>query len=105
MESKIEWQKGEPNHDGYYIVTYILSDGRPFVTSMFRAGYHWYTPDGKRLPEPELVIAWFRMSDIQPYREKEDKPLPGRGFGKTCSITVVDGEPTVVGTSGINIED
>ena len=35
MKSKIEWQKGEPNHDGYYIVTYILSDGRPFVTSMF----------------------------------------------------------------------
>jgi len=71
METIIKWQTGTPKHDGYYIVTTLLSDGCPFVTSMFRAGYHWYTPDGKRVPDPGLVVAWFRMSDIQPYRGKE----------------------------------
>lgn len=72
METRIKWQTGTPKHDGYYIVTTLLSDGRPFVTSMFRAGYHWYTPEGKRVPDPGLVVAWFRTSDIQPYIEKED---------------------------------
>ena len=72
METIIKWQTGTPKHDGYYIVTTLLSDGRPFVASMFRAGYHWYTPDGKRVSDPGLVVAWFRMSDIQPYIEKED---------------------------------
>lgn len=74
MESTIKWQTGTPKYDGYYIVTILLSDGRPFVTSMFRAGYHWYTPDGKRVSDQGLVTAWFRLRDIKPYYPKNDTP-------------------------------
>lgn len=74
METIIKWQTGTPKHDGYYIVTTLLSDGSPFVTSMFRAGYHWYTPDGKRVLDQGLVVAWFRLRDIKPYYPKNDTP-------------------------------
>lgn len=69
-KNQLDWQTGTPRRDGHYIVTYLLEDGGPFVTSMIRTGYHWYTLDGKRLPDPELVTAWFKMCDIKPYRER-----------------------------------
>lgn len=72
MESTIEWQTGTPKCDGYYIVTVLLPSGRSFVSSTYRAGDFWYTLDGKKVPDWQVVVAWFRMSDIQPYREKED---------------------------------
>lgn len=71
MGATIKWHTGTPNCDGCYIVTTLLPDGNPFVSSMCRAGYHWYTSDGKRVQDPSLVAAWFKMSDIPPYRGKE----------------------------------
>lgn len=74
MESTIEWQTGTPKWDGYYIVTILLSDGTPWVTPIFRQGYHWFTNDGKVITDPGLVTAWFSLRDIKPYIPKNDTP-------------------------------
>ena len=71
METIIKWQTGTPKHDGYYIVTALLSDETPYVLPLFRAGFHWFTNEGKRIADQEFVVAWCRLRDIKPYKEEK----------------------------------
>ena len=65
MESKIKWQKGSPEHSGIYIVTMSTSE----VT--FKEFYNPYTSHcyWEGVEENDEVIAWCKLSDIEPYKE------------------------------------
>ena len=64
MESIIKWQKGEPKKRGLYIIT--TNEGEIGIVT-FHIGYS---------PDIEFfkfrVKAWCKLSDIEPYREKEE---------------------------------
>lgn len=81
MESKIKWQTGTPNEEGYYILsiatthttvkekrrngkTYIRYVETPCTTiyiDEYNPRYGWL--------ECSDVIAWCKLSDIEPYKE------------------------------------
>jgi len=60
--SLIEWQKGEPKKEGYYIVTNY--DG--WVT----VAYCHRKIDGKLFWNGVEPTAWCKLSDIEPYKEE-----------------------------------
>ena len=61
--SIIHWEKGKPTEGGRYIITI---QGIGVTTSSFTPGdahdEHFFE---------EYVIAWCKLSDIKPYKEKE----------------------------------
>ena len=74
MESVIKWQTGKPTKEGKYIITLIEGTVRidelyPYVhveNSQKTIKYAW------RHNFQDAVIAWCKLSDIEPYK-KENK--------------------------------
>ena len=64
MESKIKWQTGEPKEIGRYLVTTI--DGHIATEAITRNDVH-----DKHFFKT-YVKAWCKLSDIKPYKEKEE---------------------------------
>lgn len=64
MESIIKWQIGEPKEEGMYLVS-INGEASTYVASAVymhgRGWCHW---------EAEEIIAWCKLSDIEPYKEE-----------------------------------
>ena len=68
MESIIKWQTGEPKEDDVYFVSLVL--GKSVVTT-FLEYYRGVWINFKRAEFPsEYVIAWCKLSDIEPYKEE-----------------------------------
>ena len=66
--SKVEWQTGEPKGNGEYLVS--LEDG-----SVCRDEWReLYCEDDIKcwVYNDDEVIAWCKLSDIEPYKEKEE---------------------------------
>ena len=64
MESIIKWQKGEPKEEGYYLVT-LKTPICIIVDVCNYEEYGWsYCGNCK-------VIAWCKLSDIEPYKEEQ----------------------------------
>ncbi len=68
MESIIKWQTGEPKEDGTYIIT--TDEGKIAIAS-FLIGY---SPDIEFFKI--CVTAWCKLSDIEPYKLKDDGIIP-----------------------------
>lgn len=64
MESKIKWQTGEPYESGRYLVT--MKDGTVSVLEWYNSYTGCKYWDCKTESE---VIAWCKLSDIEPYKE------------------------------------
>lgn len=62
MESIIKWQTGEPKESGSYLVT--LRFGLIEEDSWNNIIQRWSRNNGE-------VIAWCKLSDIEPYKEEE----------------------------------
>lgn len=64
--SRIKWQTGEPKESGSYLIS-IKGKYSHYVTcAMYNClteWSHW---------EKEEIDAWCKLSDIEPYKEKED---------------------------------
>ena len=64
-QSIINWQKGEPKEKGMYLVS-INGNYSIYVASavyMHERGWcHW---------EAEEIVAWCKLSDIEPCKEEE----------------------------------
>ena len=69
MESTIKWQTGEPKERGIYLVTYQF-ELSPYTTALFYIGGVWLNGDWLECPKRNIK-AWRKLSDIEPYREKE----------------------------------
>ena len=66
MESVIKWQTGEPKEDGEYLVSTVDGDVcRDELRSLYSEDEMkcWVYNEGD-------VIAWCKMSDIEPYKEE-----------------------------------
>jgi hypothetical protein len=64
MESLIKWQKGEPKESGAYLAT-IKGRYSIFVQyAYFGVLTNW------EYFKPEEILAWCKLSDIKPYKEK-----------------------------------
>lgn len=64
MESKIKWQTGKPTEEGKYLVS--TKDGNILMgvcIITLKRGIHWV------LIGDSDVIAWCKLSDIEPYKE------------------------------------
>ena len=61
MESVIKWSTGRPEETG----SYMVSVGGRFVTTDY-----WYCLKGKWQYWEGEVIAWCKLSDIEPYKEE-----------------------------------
>lgn len=63
MESKIKWQTGEPKENGAYLVTTSgrYSDYVTYDSFQLLLGWTHY--------KQEEIIAWCKLSDIEPYKE------------------------------------
>lgn len=62
MESVIKWQTGEPKERGSYIVSIKGLDANYVTCDVYvhETGWcHW---------KKEEIIAWFKLSDIEPYK-------------------------------------
>ena len=64
MYSIVHWGEGTPTHDGLYLVTVVDASNTRFVTTFYRNGYYWTTPDNRRMDKWK-VIAWCRLLDIK----------------------------------------
>lgn len=67
MESKIKWQTGKPKEDGKHLVS--TKDGNVLMDvyiESLKYGNHWV------LVGDDNVIAWCPLSDIEPYKEKNN---------------------------------
>lgn len=64
MYSIVHWEEGTPKHDGLYLVTVVDASNTRFVTTFYRNGYYWTTPDNRRMDKWK-VIAWCRLLDIK----------------------------------------
>ena len=64
MESIIRWKTGIPKEEGWYIVT--KSDGIVKLTR-FRPSFEFDIAFFK-----EFIIAWCKLSEIEPYKEEEE---------------------------------
>ena len=63
MESIIKWQTGEPTKDGVYLVTTILGEVKTSTYIKAKAiDFGFFSQD---------VVAWCKLSDIEPYKEEE----------------------------------
>lgn len=65
--SLIKWQTGEPKEDGLYIVT--TNQGEMAVT-----GYFPTLNKGEKEKFNMYISAWCPLSDIEPYKLKEEQP-------------------------------
>lgn len=66
METIIKWQKGEPKEKGSYIVSIKELDANYVTCAVYvhETGWcHW--KKGK-------IVAWCKLSDIEPYKDKEE---------------------------------
>ena len=63
MESVIKWQTGEPNINGAFLVTYKNS-----VCKFERKRGFWMYY-GLIINDKD-VVAWCKLSDIEPYKEE-----------------------------------
>ena len=64
MESVIKWQTGEPKESGTYLATI---KGR---YSIFVQYAQFGCLTGWSYFKPKEIIAWCKLSDIEPYKEK-----------------------------------
>lgn len=68
MESVIKWQTGEPKESGVYLVS-ISTENEIGVTVL-----NWDNKEGKFLFVDFFsyitILAWCKLSDIEPYKEK-----------------------------------
>ena len=69
MESVIKWQTGEPLYVGMYITTLRNGDISYDCWSVDKYGI-------KRWVKQERVVAWCKLSDIEPYKPKDDGIIP-----------------------------
>ena len=71
MESVIKWHTEEPKKSGAYIATYKkTSECDAYVVALYRIGKNWETTSWDVIPS-ERVVAWCKLSDIEPYKEKK----------------------------------
>ena len=66
MESVIKWRTGEPKENGYYLVS---TTNGIVSTDAWIAEYNgnrWYEYTGDYFGD---VIAWYPLSEIEPYKE------------------------------------
>ena len=64
MESVVKWQTGEPKERGSYIVSSKGLDANYVTCAVYvhETGWcHW---------KKEEIIAWCKLSDIEPYKEE-----------------------------------
>lgn len=61
MESTIKWQTGMPKEKGDYLVT--LKNGCVFVDNFGILEKKWF------IYNSDFVLAWCKLSDIEPYKE------------------------------------
>ena len=66
MKSTIEWQTGEPKEGGYYLIT---TDSGRITTDLWRIFPNRSNWEYRNKFE---VVAWCKLSDIEPYKEKEE---------------------------------
>jgi len=64
MESTIKWQKGEPEEDGTYLIT-VKGKKIVYVATDF-----WDNREEWDTFVTESVVAWCKLSDIEPYKEE-----------------------------------
>ena len=64
-KSVINWQTGEPEKCGSYLVS-VNSSCSVFVTTDY-----WNGLKAKWQYWDENVVAWCKLSDIEPYKEEE----------------------------------
>ena len=62
-QSTIKWQKGEPKDEGRYLVTTIYGHVATAVKVKDDLHYKQFFN--------EYVIAWCKLSDIEPYKEEK----------------------------------
>lgn len=65
-KSEIKWQTGMPEQTGLYLVT--LSTGEVIAmvyNNRFASSPYWFGEEN----EEGTVIAWCKLSDIEPYKE------------------------------------
>lgn len=68
MKSKINWNVGEPKHDGLYLVTFKYYDREDkHVMLLEKCGYYWCYGNYKMNID---VFAWCNLVDIEPYKEQ-----------------------------------
>ena len=70
MKSIINWQTGNPKHDGLYIVTiFDFAQKINICRILERVGYKWM--NGSIEVRECNIKAWCKLSDIEPYKEDE----------------------------------
>lgn len=70
--SQIKWQTGELKENGFYIVSYQFpNSSRANVTALVYTGKTWINGDWQEI-DKNRIAAWCKLSDIEPYREKEE---------------------------------
>ena len=70
MESVIKWQTGEPKEGGYYLIT---TDSERITTDLWRIFPNRSNWEYRNKFE---VKAWCKLSDIEPYKPKDDGIIP-----------------------------
>ena len=71
-KSKLKWKKGEPPHDGLYIVTCFDFEQKLNVLRIVnRVGYKWMC--GNLEVCEHNIKAWCSLNDIEPYKGKQDE--------------------------------
>lgn len=69
MKSVINWQTGEPKHDGLYIVTtFDFAQKINICRILEKIGYKWM--NGSIEVRECNIKAWCKLSDIEPYKEE-----------------------------------
>ena len=69
MKSIINWQTGNPKHDGLYIVTiYDFAQKINICRILEKIGYKWM--NGSIEVRECNIKAWCKLSDIEPYKEE-----------------------------------
>lgn len=64
MESTIKWQTGKPKEEGLYIVTTL--GGNVCIDE-------YYNKCGWVRIKEVCIVAWCKLSDIEPYKDKEEQ--------------------------------
>lgn len=62
--SQIKWQTGEPKEDGKYLIT-VKGKKIVYITTDF-----WDNREEWTTFLTESVVAWCKLSDIEPYKEE-----------------------------------
>lgn len=68
--SIIHWQTGEPEENGFYVVSYQFpNSSRANVTALVYTGKTWINGDWQEI-DKNRITAWCKLSDIEPYKEE-----------------------------------